>query len=108
MPPPALFWCKLSNLALSEFVDQKGNRMGTHHHLSERLKFGGHAIQGNRLSDLRSTLDVCPKRLAAESGITTQELLAIEAGFQRLSPALAMKMTRLLGLQFSDLWIAPN
>jgi DNA-binding XRE family transcriptional regulator len=67
--------------------------------------YSANLLQGQRLSDLRSELDIPPVQLAKSVGITTQELLAIEAGLMRLSATLALRLAREMGVRYSEFWI---
>lgn len=61
---------------------------------------------GQRVSDLRSLLDVSPQELAEKCEITTNELLALEAGLMQLKPALAERLAKQLGVEYTDLYLS--
>lgn len=67
--------------------------------------FDKNAAQGQKLNEMRSQLDVSPVSLAKSIGISTNTLLAIEAGLVVLSPELAKNIVVQLGVRYSDLWI---
>lgn len=60
---------------------------------------------GQRISDLRNLADVTTSELAEKTGISLQELLALEAGMMHLQPGLARRLAEQLGVAYSDLCV---
>ncbi len=61
--------------------------------------------QGQRLADLRILAEISAEDLAQQCGVTSQMILALEAGLSEMDPALAQRLATHLGVQYSDLWI---
>jgi DNA-binding XRE family transcriptional regulator len=69
------------------------------------FEYKSHEAQGRRLCILRIDSGLQPDTLAASAGITTQQLFALEAGLMMMTPDLASRMARKLGVQYTDLWL---
>lgn len=63
---------------------------------------------GQRVSDLRNLVDISVSDLANRCDITTQELLALEAGMMQLTPAIATRLASNLGVKFEDLYLSDD
>lgn len=61
--------------------------------------------KGHHVRDLRMLIDVSPESLATMINITTNDLLAIEAGMLHLSADTAADIASALGVDLSDILV---
>lgn len=60
---------------------------------------------GQRVRDLRMLIEMTPDALAARTGLSANDLLAIEAGMLHLEHDTALEIAAVLGVNLSDIWI---
>lgn len=61
--------------------------------------------QGQRIADIRGFSELSVDELAEKSGLKRSELMALEAGLQKLQPDQARQLAECMGVDFADLWV---